>query len=328
MPPFAAVFRIALLLLPQGGVPEHPAEPQHYIFFNRSRERIQDSSFLAGRRIAGAQLKYTWRELEPRKDEYNVRVVLDDLAALERAGKKLFLQIQDVSFGLDVHPDYLREDPALGGGVAAQHAVRGDDGAMRVTSWIARRWNPRVRERWTKLLQVLGDSLDGRVEGIVLAETSVDFVNVPVPPDFSPEQYLHAVKKIMTAARSAFRKSHVILYANFMPGEWLPDRDRGYLRAVYEHANDIGMGVGGPDLLPHRRGQRNHSYPLIARRPSHVVAGSAVQDGNLAEINPATGARVTARELLAFGRDTLRLSYIFWGTEEPYYSEQVLPILR
>lgn len=88
------------------------------------------------------------------------------------------------------------------------------------------------------------------------------------------------------------------------------------------------MGVGGPDLLPHRRGQRNHSYPLIARRPSHVVAGSAVQDGNLAEINPATGARVTARELLAFGRDTLRLSYIFWGTEEPYYSEQVLPILR
>lgn len=328
MPLAAAVLRFTLLLLPQAATREHAAEPQHYIFFNRSRERINDSSFLAAQRIAGAQLKYTWRELEPRKDEYTVRVVLDDLAALGRSGKKLFVQVQDVSFGLEVHPDYLREDPRFGGGVVAQHAVRANDGTMRVTSLIARRWDPDVRQRWTKLLQVLGDSLDGRIEGIVLAETSVDFVDVPVPADFSPERYLHGMKEIMTAARAAFRKSHVLVYANFMPGEWLPETDRGYLRAVYQHASSIGMGVGGPDLLPHRRGQRNHSYPLIARRPSHIVAGSAVQDGNLAEINPATGARVTARELLAFARDTLRLNYIFWGTEEPYYREQVLPILR
>jgi hypothetical protein len=117
------------------------------------------------------------------------------------------------------------------------------------------------------------------------------------------------------------------VYANFMPGEWLPGTDRGYLRAIYAHADRIGLGVGGPDLRPHRRGQLNHSYPLIAARGANVRAGVAVQDGNLDDINPATGAPVTVSELYQFAKDRLRLDYIFWGTQEPHYSEKVLPFL-
>jgi hypothetical protein len=113
-----------------------------------------------------------------------------------------------------------------------------------------------------------------------------------------------------------------------MPGEWLPDNDKGYLRAVYAFADSIGAGVGGPDLLPHRRGQQRHSHPLIAGRRQGVVAGVAVQDGNLAETNPSTGARVTVDELYRFAKDRLRLDYIFWGTEEPYYSTEIIPYLR
>jgi len=100
------------------------------------------------------------------------------------------------------------------------------------------------------------------------------------------------------------------------------------LRSVYAHAHSIGAGVGGPDILPHRKWQQLHSYPLIAGRPSGVVAGVAVQDGNLAEKNPVTGARVTVDELYRFAKDHLRLDYIFWGTEEPYYSTEILPYLR
>ena len=33
-------------------------------------------------------------------------------------------------------------------------------------------------------------------------------------------------------------------------------------------------------------------------------------------------------ELAAFARDSLRLDYIFWGTEEPYLSRDILPWLR
>jgi hypothetical protein len=41
-------------------------------------------------------------------------------------------------------------------------------------------------------------------------------------------------------------------YANFMPGEELPGKDRYYLRTVYQQAKELKVGVGGPDLLPHR----------------------------------------------------------------------------
>ena len=36
----------------------------HFVFFNRDRERIADAAFLGSKAFAGAQLKYTWRELE------------------------------------------------------------------------------------------------------------------------------------------------------------------------------------------------------------------------------------------------------------------------
>ena len=39
--------------------------PHHYVFFNRDRERISDVAFLETKPFEGAQLKYTWRELEP-----------------------------------------------------------------------------------------------------------------------------------------------------------------------------------------------------------------------------------------------------------------------
>jgi hypothetical protein len=37
---------------------------------------------------------------------------------------------------------------------------------------------------------------------------------------------------------------------------------------------------------------------------------------------------VTVDELYLFARDSLRLDYIFWGTQEPYYTSEILPYLR
>jgi hypothetical protein len=58
-----------------------------------------------------------------------------------------------------------------------------------------------------------------------------------------------------------------------------------------------------------------------------VPTGVAVQHGNYEVINPKTGKQVTVPEILDFGKNYLRLNYIFWCTEEPYYSKQVLPLL-
>jgi hypothetical protein len=307
--------------------------PKNFVYFGLDRERITEESFLESEVIVGAQLKYRWPELEPQRDHYDIDLILEDLAFLEQHGKRLFIQLQDVSFdeGIVNVPRYLREDPAFGGGMARQYGFEGDDESMPIAEgWVARRWDPGVRARFTRLLGALGKELDGRIEGLNLPETAIEFGETGElhPPGFSYESYLEGVKALMSAARQAFPSSQVIQYANFMPGEALPWDDRGYLRSVYQHADSIGVGVGGPDLLPHRVGQRSHSYPLIANRGPSTAAGLAVQWGNLDDVNPHTGARVTVDELYLFARDSLRLDYIFWGTQEPYYTSEILPYLR
>lgn len=309
------------------------APPQHYIYFERARHRIQERSFLENANIAGAQLKYTWRELEPERDQYNLKPILDDLATLERHGKRLWIQLQDVSFLADsvLVPEYLRTDPSFGGGIAPQYDFASDDESQpKFAGWMPRRWDPAVRARFIKLVEVLARELDGRIEGLNFAETAVGVGRSGKhhPSGFTYEGYTSAFKELMSASRRAFQRSHVMLYANFMPGEWLPGDNHGHLEAIYAFADSIGVAVGGPDLLPHRRGQQNHSLKLIAARQPSTIAGLAVQDGNLAELNPATKAVVTVLELYRFAVDRLRLDYIFWGTEEPYYSSAVLPFIQ
>ena len=53
------------------------------------------------------------------------------------------------------------------------------------------------------------------------------------------------------------------------------------------------------------------------------MAGVAVQWGNFDDMD-----RVTVEDLCAYARDVLHLDYVFWGTQEPYYSKEVLPYLE
>ena len=326
----AAVALLVASLAPCGTRPaQQEAPPSNYVFFRRDHERIREPAFLLNPGIAGAQLTYTWRELEPARDRYDFAALREHVAFLDERGKRLFVQVQDVSFtDSNLTPEYLRTDSAFHGGIARKYE-RSPDGRLRFDGWVARRWDPAVRARFALLLEALGREFDGRIEGVVLPETAISFDDPATrPPGFTYEGYATGVRETVSAARQAFARSCVVIYANFMPGEWLPAEDRGFLRAVHAHAAGIGAGVGGPDILPLRKGQRAHSLPLIAGRARGLVAAMAVQDGNLAERNPATGERITVEEIHRYASDELRLDYIFWGTEEPYFTNEVLHWLR
>jgi hypothetical protein len=305
---------------------------RHYVFVGQDREKIREASFLRTRALEGAQVAYTWRRLEPEKDRYDFGAIREDLAFLTSKGKRLFVQLQDVSFSesrINV-PLYLLCEGRYNGGADRQYRYEdGDEEHAVVDGWAARRWDPAVQERFHKLLFALGREFDGRLEGVNLAETSVGFGESGrlFPKGFSFEAYRDAVVANLKVLKRAFPKSVALQYANFMPGEWLPGDDKGYLRAVYDAAKASGVGVGGPDLLPHRRGQLDHAYPLMRAAAGVVPVGVAVQDGNYDHVNPATGARVTVPELIAFATEYLKADYIFWCTEEPYYSKQVVPFL-
>jgi hypothetical protein len=305
----------------------------HYVFFGGDRDKIAEAKpFLENSNIEGAQVIYTWRFLEPRKDQYNFTPVRENIETLAKHGKKLWIQLQDVSFDASRKnvPQYLLDDSIYHGGVAAQYRMRANDEATAVVGgWVARRWDPAVQERFHKLLRELGKEFDGKIAGINLPETALDLGSTGklFPEGFTYDGYRQAIVVNMKALKLAFPKSVAMQYANFIPGEWRPDEDKGYLSGVYYAAVAAGVGLGGPDLLPHRQGQVKSSYPLIRQVANRVPTGIAVQDGNLEQIDPDTGKPVTVSELLDYAMNYLRVDYIFWGTQEPYYSRDILPML-
>ena len=300
------------------------------MFLNRDRQRLADSAFLHTAALEGAQVKYTWRELEPEQDRYDLSAIQHDLAYLSAHGKRLFIQLQDVSFGAQIvnTPSYLQRDSSYHGGIAPQLTF-GSDSAPHVVGWTARRWDPAVQARWRRLVDTLGRAFDGQIEGITLPETALDVApdSGRRPSGFSPGRYRDAVIENMAALKRAFPRSVAMQYGNFMPGEWLPADDHGYLKSVYAAAARLGVAMGGPDLLPHQRGHMLHAYPLLHEHARDGVTGIAVQEGNFARVDPCSGRRPSIPELIDFARTSLGVRYMFWSTEEPFYSRDVLPYM-
>jgi hypothetical protein len=328
------VFRnlTALLLLVLASAPLALAgDVHHYIFVGMDRDKLAEAGFLDHKGVDGVQVKYTWKQLEQGKDNYVFDDLRTDLNLVKSKGKRLFVQIQDSTFALEYMPvpKYLREDPAYHGGVAQQAQFPdGKPEDAKPYGWVARRWDPAVRERFHKLLAALGKEFDGQIEGINLPETAIDipYAGPLMPSGYTREKYRDGLFETMAALKQDFPKSTSMLYANFMP-EPDPDGKPLYLRSLYEKAAELNLGMGGPDLLPHRKWQLFNSYPLIREFSDRIPMGIAVQDGNLADTNPATGQKVTVPELAAYATDELHVKYIFWGTQEPYFTRDVLPFL-
>jgi len=296
------------------------------------RDQLKDTGTWAATYFDGVQIAYSWRQLEPQKDLYDFSMIKEDIALLKTYRKKLFIQFQDVSFSVKYNhaPKYLLTDTIYHGGANKQYSFKDDsETEYSEVGWAVRRWDPNVQQRLHKLYQALGKEFDGIIEGINTEESAIDFGKGPLHPSgFSFQRYRYAVIENMAALKKAFPKSVVIAYLNFMPGGFLPFMDSSYLKAVYNFAWKGNIGVGGPDLLPYKRGQMNNSYGFIRDSYNKVPSGVAVQDGTGDYINPRTNKKINAEEIYRFANEYLHLSYIFWGTEEPFFHNEVIPFLQ
>jgi hypothetical protein len=296
---------------------------KHFVYLARDRQRLRGHAFLENERFSGAQIMYAWAQLETTKGHYDFSIIEEDLNYLSSRKRRLFIQLQDATFSTEYKgvPAYLLSDEYDGGAVM-QRGDNGDEG------WAAKRWNAAVRARFAALLMALGEKFDGRIEGINLQETAIGVTNEQ-DGSFTPEKYATAIKTNLLALKKAFPRSTTMQYANFMPGEWLPWEDKGYLRSIYAFAEQIGVGVGAPDLMVRRKGQLNHALAVMHENEYSVPVGIAVQDGNY--IGQTNSAKVVSprRNLVpllhAFAQDFLRVDYMFWVDQSPYFEEDVLP---
>eukprot|EP00903_Cladosiphon_okamuranus_P002115 g2113.t1 len=203
-----------------------------------------------------------------------------------------------------------------------------NDGELE--GWVAKRWNNAVQDRFAALLKALGDEFDGEIEGLNLQETAIG-ISSETDPSFSSSVYASSLKTNMRALKSAFKTSTVMLYANFMPGEWRPWEDQGYLSGLYEFGEETGVGLGAPDLIYTRKGQLNHALALMHERSYSTPLGIAVQDGNyIGETNTLQvlhERKNMVPVLHAFARDFLKVDYMFWRNQKPYFEEDLLPCL-
>jgi hypothetical protein len=298
---------------------------KHFVYLARDRERLRDHALLRNERFAGAQIMYSWKQLESSKGQYDFSIIESDLNYLASRHRRLFIQLQDATFTPEYNavPDYILSKEYDGGAVL-QREENGDQG------WTAKRWNPAVQERFAALLLALGERFDGRIEGINLQETAIAVTN-ELDSSFTPEKYVAALKTNLVALKKAFPRSTTMQYANFMPGEWLPWEDQGYLRSLYAFAEQIGVGVGAPDLMVRRKAQLNHALAMMHEHEYSVPVGIAVQDGNYIGLTNSTKVETRRRNLVpllhGFAKDFLRVDYMFWVDQAPYFEEDLLPCL-
>ena len=305
---------------------------QHFVYFEKDRESIINHPFLHHPAFKGAQIMYSWRDFESEKGIYDFSKLKEDHEYVKKFGKKIFVQLQDATFNpkYKAIPEYLTSAEYDGG------AVLQYDDEKKPAGWVAKRWNKKVRERFALLLQALGKEFDGKIEGINLQETAIGLRDAK-DANFSEQAYVKGLKENMLALKKSFPHSTTMIYANFIPGEFLPWTDKGYLRSIYQYGEEIGVGLGNPDLMVTRKGQLNNPLALMHEGKYTVPIGIAIQDGNYtgktgADLDYNENAEKANRSgksivplLHAFAKDFLRVSYMFWVNQDPYFKEDVMP---
>jgi hypothetical protein len=291
--------------------------PENFIY--TSSGDLPSAGGLLGRPdIGGVQIVYNWRKLETGKGQYDFSAIEADLAIAKGLNKKLFIQIQDRFFEPEARnvPDYLMTDPKYGGGISPQFDNPGENKPVG-SGWVAQQWNPAVRARYQALIKALAEKFDGEVYGLNLPETAIDLDPKHEPEGYSCDVYFQGEMENLAFARKAFRKSKVVQYVNFWPCEW--DNDHDYMGRLFEFAAKNDIGLGGPDIVPYRKGQMKNSYPFFNKYKGKLAfVGLAVQEPTLTYKNPKTKKPFTKAEFTAFAGDYLGADAIFWSTATPW----------
>lgn len=276
--------------------------------------------------VSGAQIIYSWHDLEPSRNVYNFTKIYRDLATLNHVHKKLFIQIQDRSFQPHIFnvPDYIRNDPQYHGGVAQQFDHPGE-GLPVGSGWVARVWDGAVQRRFQLLLKQLAYKFDGKIYGINLPETAVDFNENDLPADFTATKYFFAEYENIAYLRKVFRKAIVLQYVNFFPAEW--SNDHQYMSRLFDYAGTHNIALGGPDTIPYRNAHMQNSYSFFNQYKNKLLVGMAIQEPDYTYKNPATGTYYTAAEFYDFAQNYLGARLLFWNITEPFFSRSLMPYL-
>ena len=288
-------FSITVLAVPMVVRKYHPG---HYFSMNPwDTEADMLNALRPG--VAGLQKRYYWNWLEPAFDQYDFAAVLADLDLLASQDKQLVVFIEDKTFNGEVPtPIYLRND----------YTLPNDSGG-----YTAIRWHPYVVERFTKLVDELGQRFDDHpaFEGVAMQESKPGFNDgVLAANGYTPEIYRDALIEILTAGAASLPSSTMFWYMNFFPQRMV------YLRAVAFAVAPAGVAVGGPDVLPDSDPLARLVYPYYDEFEGSMTLFNSMQYNSYNHAHLDTSYPTvywTMDELFQFARDDLHVHYLFWN---------------
>lgn len=291
--------------------------PGHYVSLTRN-DNLATVARTEMPGVVGIQKRYTWRELEPERGQYQFGDLRADLDALLAADLSLVVFIQDKTFGGgNPMPGYL-EAMAL---------------PNRPNGFTAMRWHPEVVDRMTALLRALGAAFDCHpaFEGIALQESALGLDESPRRKNgYRAERYRDALIEILQAAADALPRSQVFWYMNYLPG------GNRYLVEIAQKAADAGIAMGGPDILPDSGPLSRLVYPMYGRFQGRMTLFGSMQNDSFA--HPRLDGRAegywSLDDLYHFARNDLHVDYIFWNRKtwrdpaDSYAFEDALEVIR
>ncbi len=185
------------------------------------------------------------------------------------------------------------------------------DNNFEASGWVAQHWNQRVRERFQALLLAMARSLDGKIYGMNFAETSIA-VNESAN-GFTCQGYFDAELDNAKFAANIFHRTKIVQYVNFWPCGYA--NENNYLSDSFAFYAQNGVGVGGPDDIPFKPTMEANAYPYMLEYSKKVpLTVVAVQEPDLAAINPNTTQPFTKDEFRSFAENQLGASIMFWAT--------------
>jgi hypothetical protein len=291
---------------------ERKYHPGHYVAISRAELRKAGLPTAFGEGVRGIQLRYRWAELEPKQDQYDFSAIERVLDVVARANLQLVVMIEDKSFQNESPlPAYLQE----------RYSVEGKRGHM------ARRWDPYVVERMSRLVQAFGRRFDcnPNLEGVAFQETALGLDAAQLEQHgYAPENYRDALVKLLRNAAESLPSSRVFWYMNFLPGK------QDYIADIARNVAGTGVVMGGPDILPDNQALARRAYSFYDDFRGRMKLFGSMQNDSYR--HPHGGGKVKGKgygagfentevgpagywsmeDLYAFARDRLHVNYIFW----------------
>ncbi len=293
----------------------------NYLYTSIGEFESQAKPLLARPDIAGVQVVVPWKMMERQEGEYDFAEIENVLREVNALHKKMYVQLQDRFFEPEPRmPKYLLTDPQYAGGVTEQ---RSDDGpvADEPPGSVAAQWNEPLRKRWQLMVREFAKKFDGRIEGVNLPESAVSVEVSKDKTGYTCDGYFRATIENMSVTKKVFKKSQVVQYLNFWPCDGERQNNDNMAESI-QIAQQHGIGVGGPDLLPNNKAHMENGYKFIHdNKGTFSVVAVAVQEPDFEYTNPKTGKKYTRQDFVDFANDYLGANIIFWSTIAPWLHE-------